>query len=348
MKNIILFLILAGIGFDVSGQASKRDSIANEVNAYVQTVNRAATIFLDRQRPTEERIKAIAPHAIIYDEGQVEQFKRVVISNDERPEIRAMALNKICIRIQKDDALYKQVVDWFANPQTPKVLRDATLDCISNLSFSAIVGVLDVYPKMVTDPDTSFRVFAISKLVANDDARTKQLLTNGLQNPVNALVPPALAIQLLDLAPKKDYYPAVYKVLLETKDDEAKLAAIQALGSYREARQRLIAISRDPNEKEEFRISALLSLSSGDKDNIVTYVTPILQDKSATPKLQSTGIQMSINSRKTMAYRKSKKAQKADDYDRMIRDIAQGRGASTHPDVRDTANKYLLLVRPNF
>jgi len=348
MKNIFLLLILASIAIGMNGQVSKRDSIASEVNAYVQTVNRAAAIFLDRQRPTGERLKAIAPHAIIYDEQQVEQFRRVLLSNDEKPEIRAMALNKLCSHIEKDDAVYKQVVAWFANPETPKVLRDETLRCIGNLSFSTIVGVLDVYPKMVTDPDTPFRVFAISKLVANDDARTKQLLVNGLQNQGTALVPPALAIRLLDLAPKKDYYPAVYKVLQETNDQDARLAAGQALGTYPEARQKLITISPDPNEQEDFRISALLALYAGDKDNIVTYVTPILQDKSASPKLQATAIQTTINTRKTMAYRKSKKAQKADDYDRMIKDIAEGRGVSTHADVRETANKYLLLVRPNF
>jgi hypothetical protein len=119
-------------------------------------------------------------------------------------------------------------------------------------------------------------------------------------------------------------------------------------GHIGKPRQKLISISRDPNEKEDFRVSALLSLYAGDKDNIVTYVTPILQDRSASPKLQTEGIQMTINTRKTMAYRRSKKAQKADDYDRMIKDIAEGKGVSTHPDVRDTANKYLLLVRPNF
>jgi hypothetical protein len=207
MKNIILLLILAGLGFEVSGQVSKRDSIANEVNAYVQTVNRAAAIFLDRQRPTDERLKAIAPHAIIYDERQIEQFKQVLLSNDEKPEIRAMALNKICEHIEKDDASWQASCCLvLQSTNTKSVARDETLRCISNLSFSTLIGILDVYPKMVTDPH-SIQGVCHFKLVANDDARTKQLLVDGLQNPTSALVPLANAIELFEFGSQERLLP---------------------------------------------------------------------------------------------------------------------------------------------
>lgn len=346
-KNL-LPLILSCIVISANCQVSKRDSIKSEVDNYVRTVDRAAAVFLNRQLPTEERLKAIAPHAVIYDQKQIAQFKQTALSGDEKPEIRAMALSKLYPHVEKDDALYRQTIAWFSNPQTPPVLRKETLNLISNLSFSSMIGVLDVYPKMVEDPDPEFRVFAISKLMMNGDARTEQLLIRGLENPPSALVKPVDAINLLSLAPKKDYYPAVFKVLTDTKDEAVRLAAVQALGAYKEARQKLISISRDPDEKEDFRVSAIIALYSGDKDNIVSYVSPILQDKTATPRLQATGIQMTINARKTMAYRKSKAARKADDYDQRIRDIAEGRGVLTNPEVRETANKYLLLVRPNF
>ncbi|MBN9382341.1 MAG: HEAT repeat domain-containing protein [Chitinophagaceae bacterium] len=349
MKHKIFFtLVLSCIVIAADCQVSKRDSIKNEVDNYVQTVSRAAAVFLNRRLPTEERLKAIAPHAVIYDEKQIAQFKQTVLSSDETPEIRAMALSRLYPHVEKDDALYRQTIAWFSNPQTPPVLRRETLNLISNLSFSSLIGVLDVYPKMVQDPDPDFRMFAISRLMMNGDARTEQLLIRGLEDPSSALVKPADAIELLSLTPKKDYYPTVFKVLTDTKDEAARLAAVQALGAYKEARQKLVSISRDPNEKEDFRVSALIALYSGDKDNIVSYVAPILQDKTATPRLQTTGIQMTINVRKTMVYRKSKTARRSDDYDQKIRDIAEGRGVLTNPEVRETANKYLLLVKPNF
>lgn len=97
--------------------------------------------------------------------------------------------------------------------------------------------------------------------------------------------------------------------MLETRDEATRLNALQALGPYREAREKIIAISRDSTEKEEFRTSALMALYSGDKDNIVNYVAPLLQDRSASPRLQALGIQMAIDVRKSMAYRKSRKGQ---------------------------------------
>jgi len=201
MKYIVFIMVLSCVAITADCQVDKRDSIRNEVEKYVQTVNRAAAVFLNRQLPAEERLKAIAPHAVIYDERQIAQFKQTVLSNDETPEIRAMALNKLYQHVDKDDALYKQIITWFADPQTPKVLRRETLNLISNLSFSSLIGVLDVYPKMVEDPDPDFRMFAISKLIMNGDARTEQLLIRGLENPPSALVQPADAIELLSRKP---------------------------------------------------------------------------------------------------------------------------------------------------
>ena len=59
------------------------------------------------------------------------------------------------------------------------------------------------------------------------------------------------------MALKKEYYPTLYKVLQQTTDEATRLEAIRALGFYQEARGNLISISRNSNEKEEFREAAL-------------------------------------------------------------------------------------------
>lgn len=346
----IIFLILISSLTTIAGtcQETKRDSLSNAVAQYTQAVNSAAEQFLDRQQPVPNRLKAIAPYALVYEQRHVDQFKRTVLSDEEPPEIRAMALNKIYQHVENDEALLGQVVKWFENPETPKPLRDETLQLIGNLSFSSFTGVMEPYKRMVRDPDPRFRAFALSKLLVNGDATAQQLLITGLENPQEALVEPPLAIELLALSPKKEFYPAVYKVLLETRDEATRLNALQALGPYREAREKIIAISRDSTEKEEFRTSALMALYSGDKDNIVNYVAPLLQDRSASPRLQALGIQMAIDVRKSMAYRKSRKARKADEFDIQVRNIAEGRGILQSREVQQIANKYLLLVRPPF
>jgi hypothetical protein len=348
MKNIVLCIVISCFCITANCQASKRDSIEGAVNEYVQAVNKAANVFLNRQLSPAERLAAIAPYPFIYEARQAELFKRVVLSADETPEIRAMALNKIYQFVENDEKLLDQAIQWFSNPETPKALRAETLKLFGNLSFSSLPGILDVYPKMLEDPDLEFRAFAASKLLLNGDARTQQLLIRGLENPGVALFEPALAIELLALSPKKEFYPAAYKVLLESRDEHARLTALQTLGPYLPAREKLIAISQSPNEKEAFRESALMALYSGDRDNIVKYVAPLLQDRAAPPRLQALGIQMSIDVRKSMAYRRSKQAQRADDYDRLILSISEGKGPNQSEELQSLATRYLLLVKPNF
>lgn len=342
----MLFLSCSGIG--ACAQISNPDSLNNAVAAYVQSANQAADVFLNRQLSTQERLNAIAPFPFIYEDQQVQQFKRTVLSNEENPEIRAMALNKIYQYVETDERLLNQVIQWFGNPETPKPLRNETLSLIGNLSFSSLAAQLDVYNKMVEDPDLNFRAFAVSKLILGGDARAQLLLIRGLENPASALFPAPQAIELLALSPKKEFYPAVYKVLLESKDEATRLTALQTLGAYKPAREKIASISRDPNEKEEFRESALMALYSGDRDNIVQYVTPILQDKSASSRLQALGIQMSLDIRRSMAYRRSKKARKADAFDLLVKDIYERKGVNKSDDLVNGANKYLLIVKPNF
>jgi HEAT repeat protein len=348
MKIIFFILLLFFLSITGICQDAKRDSIRNALSQYTQTVNRAAETFLNRQNPAEVRLKAIAPYPLVYDEQHVQQFKNVVLSNDETPDIRAMALNKIYQHVNNDDELFEQVLRWFQNPETPKALRDETLNLVGNLSFSSFAGVVEPYKKMIRDPDPRFRTFALSKLVLNGDPEAQQLLIRGLEDQQSQLLEPPLAIEILALSPKKEFYPVAYKILQETRDEPTRLAALETLGPYREARQKIVSISRDSTEKDEFRIAALMALYSGDKENIVTYVAPILQDRSASARLQSLGIQMATDVRKAMAYRRSKKARKADEFDNQVKNIAEGRGVLGSREVRQIANNYLLLVRPAF
>ena len=344
MKNLIL-LILSINTLSSIAQNSKRDSLIREVDAYVNIVNEAANQFLNKRLSPEERIKAMEPHTTLYDERQKEQFKAVVLSNEETPEVRAMALSKIHDRVAGDQQLMKQEIEWLANPETPGVLRQEALVVAAGLSFSSI-GVLDVYQQLLRDPDPEFRNFAFTQLVVHGDARAQQLLIRGLENEDSALLPAPTAIAILSMSVKKEHYPAVYKVLLESKDEDARLAAIGALGFYREARERLVQILRSPDEKPAFREAALGALYGGDKANIVNYVSPLLTDKSASSRIQAIGIQMTIDVRQSMAYRR--KATKADAYDQLVRTIAEGRGMSTSDELILVAKKYIDCVRPRF
>lgn len=349
MKNYIFFCILLSFCLSANGQQiTKRDSIANTVNEYVRAVNIAADFFLNRELSPDERLDAIDPYPFIYDTKQAERFKLVVIDGTEAPSIRAAALNKIYQFVDTDEKLLDQVMQWLVDTKTPEPLRGETLNLISSLSFSSLDGILEIYPKMLEDPELTYRSFAASKLIIHGDARTQQRLINGLENPNTALFEPAFAIELLALAPKKSFYPVAYKILLESEDKSARLAAIQTLGPYRPARDTIIGISHNSNEEDAFRTSALLALYSGDRENIFKYVSPLLLDKAAPTVLHALCIQIAIEMRKSMAYRRSKAAEQADEHDRLMLSFSEGKELGQSKELQDLATRYLLLVKPNF
>lgn len=349
MRTYISLFILCSFCLSAHGQqAAKRDSITNAVNEYVRDVNKAADVFLNPQLAPEARLAAIAPYPFIYEAEQAERFKRAVMDGNETPGIRATALNKIYRFVETDEKLLDQVMRWLADPETPEPLRTETLNLIGNLSFSSLDGILEIYPSMLEDPELDYRAFAASKLLIHGDARAQQRLIQGLENPRTALFEPAFAIELLALSPKKSFYPAAYKILLESKDEAARLAALQTLGPYRPARETIIGISQSPNEEEVFRTSALLALYSGDRDNILEYARPLLEDRAAPTALHALCIQISIDVRKAMSYRRSKAAQRADEHDRLMLSFSEGKGLGQSEVLRDLATRYLLLVKPNF
>lgn len=344
MKKIILTLIMSGAAM-AYGQNAQKDALAREVDEYVVTVHQAASEFLNKRLSPEERIKAIAPHAVLYDEKQVEEFKNVVLDEQEPPEIRAAALARIYGHVPGDERLTNLEIQWLSDINAPEVLRREALQLAANLSFSS-GDLLEVYPKLLDDPNLEFRVFAFTKLIIHGDARAQQRLIAGLENPERAPLPAPTAIGILSMAVKKEYLPAVYKVLQETRDEATRLEAIRALGSYKEARNQLVTISRDAKEKDEFREAALGALYGGDRDNMVQYIAPILSDSSAPPRLRAIAIQMAIDVRQSMAHRA--KAKKADDLDKLIKSIAEDKSRSLDPAVEKVANKYLRTVRPNY
>lgn len=335
--HLLLFMSACVLGAQPAQQS--RAALAQEVNEYIRTVNEAAATFLNRSLPAAQRLKAIEPHRAIYDEKQIAEFRRVVADAEEPPEIRAAALDRVVDQVLDDQRLRGLVLQWLSEPRTPRPLRVAALRAEANVSFSDMT-VPDVYQKLLDDPDPAIRVFGFTKLVAHGDARAQQRLIEGLENPEQAAISAETAIGILSMAVKKEFYPALFKFLSQTKDEGARLEAIHALGGYAEARKTLVAISRDPNEKEPFREAALGALYAGDRDNVVQYVTPILSSPEAPARLKALGIQMTMDVRQSMRYRFKARA---DAYDQLVERIAR---EAQDPELRSVAQKYVDTVRP--
>jgi hypothetical protein len=325
----------------VAAQTDKQ-TLKREVERYVETVNGAAATFLNRKLPDAERIKAITPHPVIYEAKQVEQFKATVLDGRESPEVRAVALRRIVAHISAEPTLVSITTQWLGDPQTPRPLREAALDVEQSLSFMNMNSP-EVYQKMLDDPEPVMRMFAFTRLVSNGDARAQQKLIRGLESPDSASLPPVHAISILTMAPKPEFYPAVFNLLRATKDPAIRLEAIRVLGPYVEARQSLIAIAQDGGEKAEFREAALGALYSGDRDNIVSYVSPIVRDAAAPTRLQAIGIRMTTDVRQSNKVRT--KAKRADEYDRLVQKVAR---EARNDELRVVAGQYIEAVKPRY
>ncbi|HEY0140416.1 MAG TPA: hypothetical protein VGF48_05935 [Thermoanaerobaculia bacterium] len=341
MKTTFLPLILMSsvLSGTVLAQPSEREAAAQEVAAYVRTVNEAAAIFLDRRLRNEARLAAIAPHALVFDAKQVEGFKRILLDAHETPEIRSAALARIVAHIAGDERVDRQVGEWLAEPATPPVLRKQALAAEASTTF-ATMRIRDVYQKLLDDPDPDFRVFAFTKLVIHGDPRAQQKLIAGLLEPASAPLPAPVAIAILSMAPKKEYYPALFEVARTTTDAAARLEAVRALGFYAEARSMLVTITRDDRETPELREAALAALYAGDRDNIVRYVAPLLVSPTAPERLKAAGIQMTIDVRQAMSRRATARK---DSYDRLIERLSR---EAADPAVRAVAVQYVQSVRP--
>lgn len=340
MKTILLLLVALSPAF-VAAQTDK-ETVAREVEQYAATVHKAADTFLNRKLPDAERIKAIQPYDVIYDAKQSEQFKDTVLDEQQSPEIRAAALRRVVAQISSDRRLISAITQWLGEPRSPRPLREAALAVEQNQSFMNMNSP-DVYQKMLDDPEPVMRVFAFTRLVANGDARAQQRLIRGIESPDSAPLPVIHSISILTMAPKPEFYPAVYKLLGQTKDPGIRLEAIRVLGPYPEARQTLIGIANGADERPEFREAALGALYSGDRENIASYVAPILREPSAPPRLKAIGIRMTTDVRQANAFRA--KAVRADDYDRLVRKVAQ---ETSDEELRAVAGTYISTVKPRF
>jgi len=336
--TILLTLMMASIA---TAQSALRQQLEAEAVQYQATVAEAANVFLNQRLEPERRLKAIEPHAALYDEKQIVQFRRVVADEQEPPEIRAAALARITEYVPNDERIGRLILAWLGNPRETMVLRRAALRADSALAFEHM-QMPEVYQKMLDDPEQEFRLYAYSRLVPNGDARAQQKLIEGLKNPEAAPLPAATAIAILSTAPKSEALPTLLELVENRKDEVARISALRLLGGYEPARKTLVEISRNARESDDARAAALSALYAGDRDNIVQYATPILTSGDSSPALQTLAIQMTTNVRQNMTYRF--KAKGADSYDRLVEKLSRD-GA---PQVRKAAQAYIETVRPKY
>jgi hypothetical protein len=134
------------------------------------------------------------------------------------------------------DALFKDIAT-FRDSSQPTETRLAALQNIQTAVFSVSgfnrfrASFKDALRAVAEDKDQEMRTTALEVLAMNKDEFVRQLLLKGFDNPAEALVPVAKAIQLLAHDDHGVAIPIARKILSGDYDVNAKVEALRALAS---------------------------------------------------------------------------------------------------------------------
>jgi hypothetical protein len=134
------------------------------------------------------------------------------------------------------DALFKDIAT-FRDSSQPTEKRLACLHNIQTALFSVSgfdrfrASFKDALRAVASDKDQELRTRALEMLAINKDDYAQQLLLKGFDNPAEALVPVAKAIQLLAHDDHGVAIPVARKILSGNYDVSAKVEALRALAS---------------------------------------------------------------------------------------------------------------------
>lgn len=350
--NTLLLLLALPLAAQQQQQPSGRQALRAEIAEQQQRMRDAATVFLDRTRPVEERASAARRVQAFADPGQVAAAAAVVLDPAETPQIRALALSRIEHAVDRHPELVTGVLRLAATPTTPLELRRAAARVVAGLSFSSFTMVrrseelLPALRSMTSDPELDLRLTAFGILATAGDDFALQRLLDCVRSPATAPLPVRDCIRLLGLQSHGDAYPLLHQILLQPPDEATRLQVIRLLGGYPESRPALLELLRDPGRSEEVRLAVLGTLYANDLAGFADAALPVVRDTSAPDALRIYGIQAVRQRRAALLHIGRKDAIAA--FDRTVAELVRAspsdaeRVQTSRSDaVRDAALAYL-------
>lgn len=356
-KNIIpsisLITFLLALPILAFTQFTREDYIKEEQNR-IDEVRKGFDVFLNTQLSDGQRINAVESFPTVNDEGQLPRVKRIVRNREESDEVRAMAMAKLSYHTEQDESLYKNVLDWVVDPNTPKLLRLQTLNTLGLLGFTPFgmqaVGddIISTYRKLVNDNEIEYRRTAFNYLAVRGDDFAQQLLIQGLQNPQQSLLPSSESIAMLSFDIHGDHYPVIFKVMQETNEKATLIEAIRVLGNYAPARPEIIKYLNDQQEDREVRLSAMKTLNAFDQDNFARNVLPLIRNRNTPEELVIYAINAEKYRRKSNRVRNNKIVSGqfvGDSFDQAVQQLNSN--SESNSPVGKSANIYLRTLNLN-
>jgi hypothetical protein len=301
---------------------------------------------LDAAQPENARIEALGSVETIFDAQQVVAFIQVARDPSESAIVRATALGKLGPHLHEQMELVTAMAAWVQDPKTPQLLRRASLLQLRQHWFTLSVGpareaLLGTMRGLLRDPDIEVRRVGFGVLAAEGDDITQRLILEGLNDPQKALLQAPEAVPLLGLHLRADFYPTLYRLVLDPPDPVTRLESIRLVGGYPPAHDTLGTYVRDRRQPEDVRMAAAATLHANDPEGFGDRILPVVEDETATDRLRVYGIRAEMLRRESRSFRASRKG--PDRFDAAMDRLARQSRSSA---VRQAAAQYVArLVR---
>lgn len=190
----------------------------------------------------------------------------VIESPKSTPRQRAAALNELGWSIASDRARYRAVLAIATDEAHHSSVRNAALSAAQSVTFDAQhfpalrPDYLRALRKLGEDADPELRQRALGMLMREGDAATEQRLLAGLDDPTQALLPPAKSLQLLSNQLHAETYVAARRIAGQRVDAEAREAALRLLAADATSTPLFERLIADKNESSELRRLAATAL----------------------------------------------------------------------------------------
>jgi len=342
MKTLIYIIALQFFSIVCVGQNVAKDQLVREIEAYKAETYKAVTQFLNPQLDLQSRINAVTKYPFIYDAQQVQKAKEIVLNNSQATQLRAVALSKIFVYVPDDETLGNSLIKWIQDTQTPKELRNETLNALSNLTFSGFSTfskrqeLTAALRNVCRDPELPFRQFAFSFLMDHNDSFAQSLLIEQLEQSRTDLLPTVECLRLLALNPKGDYLPAAYKVLQNPPNKESKIEAIILCGNYAPAKNTIIALLKDKKQPEDLRTVVLSTMNANYPKEFASLVANMIIDPNEPEELRATAIVM-----ETLRRKSNQKRTVGDSFEKNVETLRN----SPLPSIRKATDSYINDVK---
>ena len=157
-------------------------------------------------------------------------------------------------------------LEILANPEETVENRQAALQTLKLLAISSPTfsewrpAYLEALRIAIATPE--LRLGALSALVSQGDRRAEELLIKGLEDPEQALVEPADALNLLGEDPHTDVRELAGKLVDQSTDERTQEAAIRHLAGDPSSVERLKAVVSDKQKATNVRKQAVAALNA--------------------------------------------------------------------------------------